>query len=381
MRIGIDARFLSHPQYGGFKTYSECLIGALGRIDPSNEYILYMDRLPGEMQTVPSAPNFKVRVVPGGLPLVGMPWREQVGLPLQARRDRLDVFHSPCMSAPLSMGCPLVVTIHDMIWRWPNTQPQAMHRQMLYHYYRFVGDRAVRRSAVILTVSEASKSEIVDAMGVPGDHVVVTHEAPRQTFRPIDDPHQTNPVRSKFDLPENFILALGAPDPRKNITTLVEAYGLLPEELRDRFPLVVVWSHRSVNGMQAHVEKLGLTRQVHFRQLAPSNLEMALIYNSASLFVFPSRYEGFGLPPLEAMACGLPVVAARNSSIPEVLGDAALYTDTDDPKAMAAAMTRALTDSQVREDLRRKGLRRAESYSWERCAAETLKVYESACRA
>jgi glycosyltransferase involved in cell wall biosynthesis len=380
MRIGIDARFLTHPQYGGFKTYTECLIQALGRIDRSNEYVLYTDRPPRTPDAIPPAPNFTVRSVSGSLPVVGMPWREQVGMPLQVLRDRLDVFHSPCLSAPLGVRCPLVVTIHDMIWRFENTQPQRLHRRFLYNYYRWAGSLAGRRASIILTVSEAAKADIVEGMGVPGDRVVVTHGAPRPTFRPVEDQAETNSVRGKFNLPPNFIFALGAPDPRKNIASLVEAYGLLPAELRNRFPLVVVWSHPSVNRAKERVAELGLDQQVLFRELAPSNAEMALIYNCASLFAFPSRYEGFGLPPLEAMACGLPVVAARNSSIFEVLGDAALYGDADHPSTLAAAMARALTDPEMRAAMRQKGLTRAGLFSWDQCAEKTRNVYQDACK-
>ncbi|MEI9813677.1 MAG: glycosyltransferase family 1 protein [Acidobacteriota bacterium] len=374
MRIGIDARFLTHPHYGGFKTYTECLIGALGRIDHENEYFLYLDRPAGEADTIPASPNFVTRAVPGDMPMIGMPWREQVALPRQAARDRVDVFHAPCLTAPLNVNCPLIVTVHDMIWRVPAAGPQSLHRQMMFHYYRWVTDHAARRAAVILTVSEASKSEIVDLMHLPAKQVTVTYAAPRQTFRPVADEDEADmhSVQRKFELPERFILALGAPDPRKNIATLIEGYALLAPELQTQFPLVVVWSHQSVNVMKALVERLGLAERVHFRQLAPSNEEMALIYNSASLFVFPSRYEGFGLPPLEAMACGLPVVAARNSSIPEVLGDAALYAETDSPSAMATVMAQSLTDPSVRKELRHKGLERAQSFSWDLCARETF---------
>lgn len=123
MRIGFDARFLTHPQAGGFKTYTENLVSALAAVDRDNEYVLYLDRKPGGRDAVPAAPNFTSRIVPASLPLAGMPWREQVALPRQAARDRIDLLHCPCLTAPLRLACPLVVTIHDMLWLQPQNTP------------------------------------------------------------------------------------------------------------------------------------------------------------------------------------------------------------------------------------------------------------------
>jgi glycosyltransferase involved in cell wall biosynthesis len=384
VKIGIDSRFLTHPQHGGFKTYTECLINALQRIDSQNEYVLYVDRNPACGGAFPAGEGFRVREVAGAVSLLGMPWREQVLLPFWARKDRLDVFHSPCLSAPLRVGCPLVVTVHDMIWHpshhAADPAPRSSRQRWLHLYYRQVTGRAVRNASAVVTVSESSKREIVNGLGIPSDKVFVTYEAARPTFQQVDAPGKTETVRRKYDLPEEFILAIGAADPRKNTATLVDAYRLLPRTLRERYPLVIMWTHMALaEGLKRRTETYGLKGQVRFRQLNASNLEMTLLYNAAALFVFPSRYEGFGLPPLEAMACGLPVVAADNSSIPEVLGDAACYVESDDPAAIAAGIAHVLTDDQVREALREKGLRRARLFSWEACARETLKVYRQAC--
>jgi glycosyltransferase involved in cell wall biosynthesis len=313
-----------------------------------------------------------------------MPWREQVLLPMWAQRDRLDLFHSPCLSAPMHVPCPLVVTVHDMIWHPSylavDSTPRSPRQRMLHLYYRQVTSRAVRNASAVLTVSETSKREIVNVLGVPSDRVFVTYEAARPTFGPIADPLQTEAIRKKYDLPDDFVMAIGAADPRKNTEALVDAYRLLPRVLRKRYPLVVMWTHLSLaDGLRRRAERHGLNGQVHFRELTASNREMALLYNSASLFVFPSRYEGFGLPPLEAMACGLPVIAANNSSIPEVLGDAAQYIDSEDPAAIAAGIAHILTDREARTALREKGLRRASQFSWEACARGTLGVYRKAC--
>lgn len=382
MRIAIDARFLTHPQVGGFKTYSENLITALARIDTKNEYILYLDR-PSEAHTkLPSQPNFISKIVPGLWPIIGMPWREQVSLARQVARDKVDLLHSPSLTAPLRLGCPLVVTIHDMIWLFPEKFSRAksasIQRKMMEWYYRFVPKSAVQQASTVLTVSQAAKESIVQHLGISPEHVWVTHEAANHIYRPVDDKTQIEAIRSKYHLSSEFILAIGSADPRKNMTRLVQAYALLPTTVRERYKLVIVWTHHLLAADLAdQIKELGLDNQVQFVKQV-SNEDLVLLYNAASLFVFPSLYEGFGLPLLEAMACGTPVVAANNSSIPEIVGDAALLFEAEDINTMADVMTRVLTDQTQLESLAQKGLERASGFSWEKCARQTLAGYQQA---
>jgi glycosyltransferase involved in cell wall biosynthesis len=383
VRIGIDARFLTHPQCGGFKTYTECLVAALAEVDRANEYLLYLDRPPDRAGVVPSAPNFKVRIVPGSLPGFGLPWREQVGLPRQVARDHLDLLHSPALTAPLHLDCASVVTLHDMIWYSKETYSdhagQSLRRKLMDWYYKRVPESASRHAAAILTVSNASKAEIVRQLGVPEDAVIVTHEAARKAFRRFGDPQFLETGRRRHELPPEFILGIGSADPRKNVRTLIEAYALLPWGVQKRFSLVILLNHqRLADGLQRHSTKLGLSGQVLFRSAGPFAEDMALFFNLASLFVFPSLYEGFGLPPLEAMACGTPVVAANNSSLPEVLGDAAVLVDGQDVRAVARAITEVLADDELRRKLILRGHERAASFTWEKCALETISAYRTA---
>lgn len=380
MRIGIDARFLTHPQRGGFKTYSENLIAALAEIDTDDEYFLYLDRAPDSQTKLPRRENFLPRIVPGGLPVVGMPWREQVSLSRHVARDRLDLLHSPCLSAPLFNPCPSVVTIHDMIWYYPerfkNGSRRSAHRIFMEKYYRAVPKFAAEHAAAVLTDSYAAKEDISGILHLPPEKIFVTQLAASPVFRKISDDETIESIRQRYSLPATFILAIGAADPRKNISTLVQAYALLPAALRKQYPLVIVWAHPYMaEELNGSVGKLGLTNQVLARQWA-SIEDMALLYNAASLFVFPSRYEGFGMPSLEAMACGTPVVAADNSSIPEVVGDAALLFGADDAQAMADAMVQILENEALRQGLIEKGLQRAKCFSWKKCGCETLSAYQ-----
>lgn len=385
MKIGIDARFLTHPQMGGFKTYTANLVTALAAVDNQNQYVLYLDRPSGDNEAVPQRPNVVARVVPGNLPVVGMPWREQVELVRQAAADGVDLFHAPCLTAPLRLRCPLVVTIHDMIWLLPHRLSRggawSFRRRLMDRYYRSVPRWAARRAAAVITVSRAAKDSIVEQLGLDARRVTVTYEAPAPSFRRIADAGQIEAARRRHGLESGFILAIGSADPRKNLQTLVAAFALLPQDLRARYRLVIVWTHSLLAPtLNDTIQSLGLKERVRCLERV-SDADLVLLFNAASVFVFPSLYEGFGLPPLEAMACGTAVVASNNSSIPEVLGDAALLVDGEDRTSIANAMARVLTDADRRATLIERGLQRVGRFSWEKCARETLKAYEGALSA
>ncbi len=372
MRIGIDARFLTHPQRGGFKTYSENLISALATIDQENEYILYLDRIPSDAIRLPSEANFAFRVVDGRRPFLGMPWREQVSLSRRAAHDKIDLLHSPSLTAPLRLGCPSVVTIHDMIWyhqhRISTNSRLGWKRQMLDSYYRIVAKSSARRAVAVITVSHAAKANIVQELNLHQDKIFVTYEAANHIFRPLDSAACAAVLRDRFGLEPGYILAIGSADRRKNMNTLLRAYAKLSDTLRDRHPLVIVWTHNLLaSNVAEQARSQGLTERVQFIEDV-SNDELVVLYNAASVFVFPSREEGFGLPMLEAMSCGTPVVAARNSSIPEIAGGAALLVDAEDAQGMAYATEQLLLHTTLREELSQKGLARAADFSWTRCA-------------
>lgn len=384
MRIGIDARFLTHPQKGGFKTYTENLVSALADVDPDNQYFLYLDRQPDQYSKIPDKPNFTNRIVPSQIPMLGMLWREQILLPRQAQKDQLDLLHSPCLSAPLRIGCASVVTIHDVIWLSPNrfssgnNQPKSVNLRLQDYYYRIVSHYAAKRASAILTVSEYSKSEIVQYLGLPADNIFVTYEAASCIYLQVNDDHQIDILRNKFDLHSKFILSIGSADPRKNINNLLHAYAKLPRSIQEQYQLVVVWTHDFLaSTMKRQVTKLGLSNQVRFLEWV-SDEELVLLYNAASLFVFPSLYEGFGLPLVEAMACGTPVLAAEKSSIPEIVGESALLIDPNDLEDICGKIVEVLADEDLRIDLSNRGLFRVADFSWEKCARETIDIYEKA---
>jgi glycosyltransferase involved in cell wall biosynthesis len=365
MRIGIDARFLTHPQVGGFKSYTENLIRALAEVDERNDYFLYVDREPSSDTLIPSQPNVRARIVPAAPRPIGMPWREQWRLPRAAARDRLDLLHLPALTGPLYLQCPSVVTVHDTIWL--GSPSARLRRPWRPLYYRAVGRRAAARAAAILTPSRASRESIVRDLGIPAERVTVTYEAPRRGCGPAD-PTALAAFLRRHRLEAGYVLGLASSDPRKNLPALVGAFAQLPAALQKQHSLVIAGSmQRDPSFVSSATSRI----------LGPlSDEEMVLLYNAAAVFVFPSLSEGFGLPLLEAMACSTPVVAANNSSIPEVAGDAAVLVDAHDTQGLAQAITRVLDDSAWRAELIERGLRRVATFSWERCARETLAVYQ-----
>ncbi|MBP1684185.1 MAG: glycosyl transferase group 1 [Deltaproteobacteria bacterium] len=378
MRIGIDARFLTHPQFGGFKTYTANLVAGLAAVDGENEYILYIDR-PGDVRPqVGERRSFATRVVPATLSVVGMPWREQILLPLQAARDGLDLLHAPALTAPLRLRCPTVITVHDTCWCGPQRWPaRGVKRTLMNAYHRFVAQRAIRRAAALITVSQSAKDSIVGELGVSPGRIFVTYEAPPPIYVPVADPHRLAGVRRKYGLSDRFILGMGSADPRKNVSQLLRAYAALAPSMRERHELVVVWAHGDlITDLVAQLSDLGLRARVRFLDAVPTE-DLVLLYNAAGVFVFPSLAEGFGLPPLEAMACGTPVVAANTSAMPEILDAAATLVDAHDGRAIAAAVERVLRDDGVRASLVDAGHKRAAAFSWTRCAAETVQIYRS----
>jgi glycosyltransferase involved in cell wall biosynthesis len=378
MRIGIDARFLTHPQKGGFKTYTENLVAALACVDPKNEYVLYLDRDPDQSTRIPQQSNFSCKVLKQ-LPGIGMPWREQAAIGLQTTRDRLDLLHSPCLTAPIFHACPLVMTIHDMIWLFPQQYSKSdtfsLQWKLMEWYQLTIPRIASRRAAAILTVSQISKDDIVRHLGIDPTCIHVTHGAVSSLYQRVEDPGKAQSIRTKYGLNSRFIFAIGSADPRKNLEILVDAYARLPESLRTEYHLVIMWTAPVLaESISKKIQDLDISRFVRFIFQVP-NEDLVFLYNEASLFVFPSLYEGFGLPVLEAMACGTPVVAANTSSIPEVAGDAALLVEANDPEGISTAMAQVLSDAGLASRMVQKGLKRTAMFSWEKCANETLVVY------
>lgn len=371
MRITLDLSPWVH-HHAGLGRYAGELASALARIAPDNEYIgLYHS---ARAVALKPPPCFRlVRV-----PLDAKPWRLSVlgayyaHVPLDRWLPPTDLFHGTDHLLPPLHRARTVFTIHDLIFRF---FPQY-HLPLNRWFLTLMLPRFMQRADAVIAVSEQTRRDVVRLMNIPEERIRVIYEGVDAAFRPISDAAWLERVRSALDLPARFILFFSTIEPRKNLVTLLEAYAALLQQDATLPPLVVAgrkgWLYENT---LKRVETLGLENQVRLIGWVRGT-DVPALFNLAELFVFPSLYEGFGLPPLEAMACGTPVISSSASSLPEVVGDAGILFAPRDAAALAQAVRRVLDDASLRQALRQKGIQRAAGFTWARTARETLAVYE-----
>ncbi|MBN2471497.1 MAG: glycosyltransferase family 4 protein [Anaerolineae bacterium] len=362
-RIGIDSR-LTYYREGGIAAYTRHVIEALAALDSTTDYRI-LQNFRDRRHPLP-APNF--RRVPTFTPSHNR--LEKWALALEITPLRLDLLHSPDFIPPLWGARRTVITIHDLNFlHYPEFLTAESRR-----YYNDQIERAVRQADHILACSEATRRDLAAMLGVPEGKITVHLEGVDAAFKPLPEAALTA-ARQQLDLPQDYLLFVGTFEPRKNISGLLEAYHLLRQAFPEALPLVLAgrrgWLYEEIF---ARVESLGLRDHILWRENIPQAL-MPALYNAARLLVMPSFYEGFGLPPLEAMACGTPTVVADRSSLPEVVGEAGLLVNPDDPADIAAGLERLLADPALHADLSAKGIRRAGTFTWQRTAETVLQTY------
>jgi glycosyltransferase involved in cell wall biosynthesis len=341
VRIAIDARKLRDF---GIGTYVRNLLRHLGRMDRTTEYVV----------------------------LCYENDQAQITVPLDIRRARVDLFHAPHYVLPPLTPCRSVVTIHDCIHL---RFPQYLPSRFAYRYARGSLWVATHRSTRIMTVSEASKRDILTYFPGPESKIDVIPNAIDERFWEMPDQDEIWRVRERYQLHDPFVLYAGNIKPHKNVERLIEAFHMLRASGFD-VKLLIIGDEVSRHGtLRRTVHRHQLHQYVRFLGFVPDQT-LAVLYRLAAVFVFPSLYEGFGLPPLEAMASGTPVITSNVSSLPEVVGDAALLIDPYDPGAIADAMRRVLRDDALRQSLRVRGLARARHFSWERSIARVRDIYD-----
>ena len=377
MRIGIDARFAVRSRRG-IGNYTLGLINHLAELDHQNEYLLYVDSDDQE-RVLPIQENFRARKIG---PANYAVW-EQLLLPARAKEDRVDVLHCTGNTAPILLDrrIRLVVTIHDMMYlKTGSLLPRsACRHQRLGRVYRSViVPRAARHAARVVTVSHFSKEEILTHLPFLRDEdVVVVYEAGNDTYHPLDRDDAVQQVRCRYGISGNYILSLGGIDPRKNTRLLVQSFLELKHQGTISERLLVVGVPKCAQTMFFdHADSSTCRGETLFLDFV-SEEDLLLLYNGATVFVYPSLFEGFGLPPLEAMACGTPVISSNTTSIPEIAGDAALLIDPTDGNCLKRVLADLLHDRCLCEQLTRRGFDRVRQFSWQKTAAETLAVYES----
>lgn len=364
MRIGIDGRELLRSNVTGIGRYLRNFLSSrVVRCSPY-EFVVY-----GNQFTSPelSGPNVRFRIVPEHVTL----WWDQVVLSRLAREDRIDLFLSPYDKGPFLIPCPLALTVHDLSFVF---FPE--HGAFLSRAYFVTRKLMARRADLIITVSERSKRDILKLFGVREDKVKVVPNGVPDEYRRVQDRSSIEQLKRKYRIPGDYILYVGNFKPHKNVRILIDAYKELPDPLKDKYYLVLCGRRDKFREeIETRIRSLRLEGKVVFLDFVPEE-DMPVLYSGAEVFVFPSLYEGFGLPPLEAMACGTPVVCSNSSSLPEVVGEAGVLVDPHRPELFAEAMERVLTDGGLREDLGSKGSHRSRRFSSEDFSGRLLEILE-----
>ena len=369
MHIAIDAHSVG-TGLAGNETYITNLIEALAALDTANRYTLYVTKRAAWERFHKRWPRVSVRRTLPHTPLVRIP----LTFPFELRRRPVDLLHVQ-FTAPPFAPCPVVSTIHDLAFEH---LPETFNRRS-WMQLRLTVRRTARTAAHIITPSEFSRRDLIETYNIAPERISVTLEAAAPHFRPA--PVETvADVKRRYGINGDYVLAVGSIQPRKNLVRLVRAYSdLRRSRSQAKLPqLVLVGKRAWLYGETLRaVEQSGVRSDVIFTGYVPER-DLPALYTGALCFAYPSYFEGFGLPPLEAMRCGTPVVAADRTSLPEVVGDAGLLVDPFDTGALSAALARLCEDERLRADLRARGLARAAAFTWRETARRTLEVYQRA---
>ena len=372
MRIGVDVRYLSHGLVGGVHTYIAHFVHALIELASEHQIFLYAD----------TKRQFELDSLPGHVTLRLLPYRNALSsfyhdlfMWRQLEKDRLDVVHFPANYGFGPSRAKTIITLHDAINILPlyeiiRGHPKNPRTIVMMAYLHYCSMAALRRASLLLTVSEHARREIVRYSKFDPQNVIPVPHAPTADFRRIEDPTALANVRQRFGITQSFVLA----DALKNPAVLVQAWQLLPESIRATRKIVFFSRRPDLLPVVQEAVARGDAQLL----IRPSREDLIALYSMAEAFVFPSWIEGFGLPILEAMICGAPVIASDRGSIPEVAGEAALISDAEDPNMLAMHIERVLHEAGEAGRLRQLGFARAAQFSWKNTAQRILDTYQLA---
>lgn len=354
MKIGIDVQ-TALGQKTGFGFYVQNLVKNLKSIDRKNQYYLFRPQSEKDL----SAPQRFL-------------W-DQWAFPRLAKEKSVNILHQTCFSAPIFYRGKVVVTVHDLIARLYGSDIPLYSRQYFGKWMPF----SYKFADKIIAISENTKKDIIDLLKISPQKIRVIHLAAGEEFRPVKNKKKIAIVKEKYKTGERYLLHVGTLNPRKNLEFLIKVFGQIVLDFPE-YNLVVTgkrgWYYE---GLFKLVNDLNLKDKVIFTGYVEDQ-DSPYLYNGAALFLFPSLYEGFGLPPLEAMNCGVPVISSNTSSMPEVIGQAGILLSPKDQESWVGAIKKVLSDSILRKTMIKQGLVQAKNFSWEKCARETLKIYEEA---
>jgi glycosyltransferase involved in cell wall biosynthesis len=371
MKIAINATLIDHDVKSGLQVYLENLLKGLAAIDENNEYSLLFTSLRRKKSQMPGPgnKNFSKHVLP--CPDSRFPYKDfilnKVYLPCFLRSSSCEIYHAPAgYSLPRINKIKKILTIHDLrsLTILDKSFPQDIKSLK----------KAAKIADICIAVSECTKKDIIEYLGISQNKIKVIYLGVDDVFKPIDK-EKLNLVRQKYNINKKYFFSLGLV-PRKNIERLIKAFGIF--KYKNDFLLVIGGSNNDVNWTnkcRELVNKLKIQHRVIFIGYVPLE-DLPFLYNASECFIFPSLYEGFGIPILEAMRCGVPVITSNVSSLPEIGQDAALYVDPYSEEDIARQMRRLIENKELNDALVKKGFDRANKFSWERMAQETLKIYE-----
>ncbi len=352
MRIAIDTQ-TTLGQKSGFGFYVKNLVEALAKVDHQNKYFLISPQTEKDFST-------PQRLL----------W-DQMTFPNRARKAKVDLLHQPCFSAPLLYPGKVVVTCHDLISVFfPENLPLAS--RLFYSQWE---PFSYRKASKIIAISEHTKKDLMAFLKIPEEKIRVIRLAASSDFRPVKSPKILKKVQKKYRTGADYILDVGTLEPRKNLPFLVRAYALAVREGVDVKLVITGKKGWYFEGLFKLVDDLNLKDRVIFSGYVAEK-DLPALYSGARAFVFPSLYEGFGLPPLEAMACGTPVISSSTSSMPEVIGKAGILISPKDERVWARNILKILHDKALGRTLSQMGLRQAKKFSWEETARQTIDVYQ-----
>ncbi len=370
--IGLNAHLLSLSQSyrgAGISWHIMNLLQNLARVEPDFCYSAFLSDRAFQQASL----SLKFSRLPTQKPVLRIFW-EQFIQPLALRRAGVDLLHALAFVAPLAAPCPFVLTVYDLSFL---RYPEAFRPFNRWYLSRFTA-HSVKRARAIMTISESTRQDVINLLGAPPDRVQTIYCGVDDKFRPLPEA-EIAAFKAARRLPDTFLLFLGTLEPRKNVDGLIRAYAHWRKYEQNAPPLILAggkgWYYNKIFEL---VEALNLTESIRFPgYISPK--ELPLWYNAASLFVYPSHFEGFGLPVLEAMACGRPVITSSVSSLPEVAGadgSAARLIDPTNTEALAGAMAQLMSQPDLRASMSERGLARAARFSWEKTATETVAVYK-----
>ncbi|MBU1992373.1 MAG: glycosyltransferase family 1 protein [Patescibacteria group bacterium] len=368
MKIGIDCRMYS-PAFTGIGRYVLELTENLFKLDKQNEYVLFFNNPEYKYFKPPNERVKKVLVDAGHYSFA-----EQTTFLKKLNKEKLDLMHFTHFNAPLLYNKPFIVTIHDLtLTLFPGQKMTNFTHRMAYHA---VIKHAVKKAKHVIAVSNNTKNDLGKFLKADTNKVSVVYEGIAPEFKPIKG-HKLELVRGKYDIQKPFLLYTGVFRSHKNLVNLVKAFAVIRKNYKLDIQLVITGREdKYYPEVKNTIEQLGLQNEIVMPGLVPEE-DLISLYSTATIYVFPSLYEGFGLPPLEAMQCGTPVVCSNASCMPEVCGDAVLFFNPNDLSDIAEKVHTLYKDKNLQKKLIKKGLEHVQKFSWEKMAKETLKLYNS----